>query len=205
MTYKILMSSVAALSFAACAQMTTPVEPSAQSEAYLESSEQLEQEAAQLNHLARIAIDAHELYHEAAEEADNEELRAELTQLATTRHTFAQDLQARVATLGEDPAERGEAVGSFHRTFAQLRGLVQDDSLTAAAEVYRGESYMIDEWNEALEKTMTAESRAIVVAQLDTVEADRERIEALKNSIEARLEAKDEADALQRTSADAGQ
>ncbi len=205
MTYKILMSSVAALSFSACAQMTTPVEPSAQAEAYLESSEKQEHEAAQLNHLARIAIDAHELYHEAAEEANNEALRAELTKLATTRQTFVQDLQARVAVLGEDPAERGEALGSFHRTFAELRGQVQDDSLTAAAEVYRGESYMIDEWNEALEQPMSAESRAIVVAQLNTVEADRERIEALKNSIEARLEAKDEADKLERTSADAGQ
>lgn len=204
MTYKILMASVAALSFGACAQMTTPAEPTAQAEAYLDSSEQLKVEAAQLNHLARIAIDAHELYHEAAEEADNEELRAELTTLATTRETFVQDLQARVATLGQEPAERGEAAGSFHRTFAQLRGLVQDDSLTAAAEVYRGESYMIDEWNEVLEKPMTDESRAIVVSQLNTVESDRDRIEALKNSIEAHLEAKDEAD-LQRTSADAGQ
>lgn len=195
MTYKILMASVAALSFGACAQMTTPVEPTAQAEAYLESSEMLEHEAAQLNHLVRISIDAHELYHEAAEEADNEALRAELTQLATTRHTFATDLQARVATLGEDPAERGEPLGSFHRAFAELRGHVQDDSLTAAAEVYRGESYMIDEWNEALEQPMSDESRAIVVAQLQTVKADRDRIEQLKNAIEARLEAKDEAEA----------
>lgn len=197
MPYKSLLASVAALSLGACAQMTTPAEPSAQAEAYLESSEQMEQEAAELNGLARIAIDAHELYHEAAEEADNAELRNQLTTLATTRHTFATDLQARVAALGEEPAERGEAVGAFHRAFAELRGYVQDDSLTAAAEVYRGESYMIDEWNDALESTMTAESRRIVEAQLETVKSDRDRIEQLKNSIEARLEAKDLASAGQ--------
>lgn len=197
MTHKILMSSVAALSMAACAQMTTPVEPTAQAEAYLESSEIQKREAAQLNHLARIAIDAHELYHEAAEEANNEALRAELTTLATTRQTFVTDLQARVADLGEEPAERGEALGSFHQAFAELRGHVQDDSLTAAAEVYRGESHMIDEWNEVLEKELSAESRTLVESQLKTVEADRNRIEALKNSIEVRLEAKDVASAGQ--------
>lgn len=197
MTYKILMSSVAALSLTACAQMTTPVEPTAQAETYLESSEAQRHEAAQLNNLTRIAIDAHELYHEAAEEADNEALRAELTKLATTRHTFATDLQARVAVLGEEPAEVGEAFGSFHRTFAQLRGYVQDDSLTAAAEVYRGESYMIDEWNEALEQPMSEESRLLLETQLATVTADRDRIEALKYSIEARLDAKDALEAGQ--------
>jgi uncharacterized protein (TIGR02284 family) len=200
----ILLATAAMISISACAQMKTSSEPTSAAASRLAASETVSDEADNLNHLAKIAIDAKTLYGEAAAEADDAQLAAELKTLASERAAFAGKLQQRVASLGGEPAESGQAVGTVHRSFTAVRGLVQNDSVAAAAEVYRGESYMIDELGKALDTSLSPISREIVDAELASVKESRNRIERLQAGIETRLKTEDDREDAAEKASDAG-
>lgn len=177
----------AALALGSCAQMDTGAIPDPATAAALQADPAIASETQSLNRLTRIAIDANRLYDQAAEYADDPDLRAALQAMSTQRKTFAQQLQNRVAMLGGDPAETGQATGAIHRSFLALRGLVQDDSVAAAEEVYRGETFIIDQLNRTLEDSLTPESRQLIWNEFGRVTATRERVEQVKAQIEQRL------------------
>ena len=107
--------------------------------------------------------------------------------MSTQRKTFAQRLQNRVAMLGGKPAETGQATGAVHRSFLALRGLVQNDSVAAAEEVYRGETYIIDQLERTLQGSLTPESRQMMQSEFDRVTAARVRVQQVKAQIEQKL------------------
>ncbi|MDZ4762789.1 MAG: PA2169 family four-helix-bundle protein [Alphaproteobacteria bacterium] len=207
MLRSILLASCAS-GLAACTQMKTAATPAPSSAARLEGNKQVMAETNSLNHLTRIAIDANTLYDEASAEADDAQLKIELKALAAQRKSFAQKLQTRVAALGGTPSENGEPVGTVHRSFTALRGLVENDSVAAAGEVYRGESYMIDELGKTLEASLTPISKQLVEAELANVKTGRNRVEAMQASIQGRLKTEDSKedaaeDAAEKTKGDA--
>lgn len=194
----------AVLPLVACAQMKTAERADPSAAAQLQAVPAIAKETDQLNHLARISIDANKLYSDSATEADDAALKAELGTLAKDHASFARSLQTRVASLGAKPAETGEPVGSAHLAFANVRGAVQNDSVTAAAEVYRGETYMIDELGKTLDTTLTPESRNMLEAQLTDTRTGRDRVEALKDKIEARLSNEGKREDAAKKAADPG-
>ncbi len=108
------------------------------------------------------------------------------------RKEFARNLQKRVTALGGEPAHTGRATGSIHGSFTRLRRLAGNDSLAAANEVYRGESYIIEQMNGLLHAGLTSGSRSIVQAELARVTADRDTVAQIKTQIEARLTGQDD-------------
>lgn len=174
--------------------METAARPASNDLSELQKNAALIGETAKLNHLTRIAIDANKLYGEAAAEADDAELKSELQVLSADNGKFAQDLQTRVAALGGEPAETGEAAGTVHRSFAAIHALIQNDSIAAAKEVYRGETYLIDELGKTLERSLTPVSKDLVEAQLSDAREGRNRVEAMQARIETRLKAEDAAE-----------
>lgn len=167
------------LAIGACTQQPSPVAPSPNASAQLQPG--MKAETDKLNSLTQIAIDAGTLYAEAGEKSNDAELKGELTTLAAHRKTFATNLQKRVAALGSKPAENGQAIGTVHRSFTAVRQLIENDSLAAAGEVYRGESYMIDEIDKVLkDETLTAVSKQLLVAEMDDVKAGRNRVELIQ-------------------------
>lgn len=174
-----LMALGALVAFGACTQQSSPVSTNADAAAQLQPAMKAETDT--LNNLTQIAIDAGTLYAEAGEKSNDAELKAELTTLSAHRKTFATGLQKRVAALGGKPAENGQAIGTVHRSFTAVRQLIENDSLAAAGEVYRGESYMIDEIDKALkEKTLTTVSRQLLDAEMADVKAGRDRVELIQ-------------------------
>ena len=171
----------------ACAHMNTNARPDASAAASLGTNAEIKAETESLNHITRISIDANRLYDQAADEADDKGLQATLRSISAERKLFAQTLQQRVAALGASPAETGQASGAIYRSFAALRGLVENDSVAAAGEVYHGESYIIDEMNKALQTRLTSTSRNMLVAELAAVKAGRNKVETLKTAMETRL------------------
>lgn len=178
---------VAALALGACAQMKTDARPDPALAIQMQADPAISSETQSLNRLARIAIDANRLYDQAADEADDADLQAALRTMSEQRKTFAQKLQNRVAVLGGKPAETGEATGAIHRSFLALRGLVQNDSVAAAEEVYRGETFIIEQLDRTLQGSLTAESRQMVQTEFDRVTAARVRVEQVKAQIEQKL------------------
>jgi uncharacterized protein (TIGR02284 family) len=171
----------------ACAQMNSHARPDPAAAAFLQSDPAIAAETQSLNRLTRIAIDANRLYDQAAEVADDADLQAALQTMSTQRKTFAQRLQNRVAMLGGKPAETGQATGAVHRSFLALRGLVQNDSVAAAEEVYRGETYIIDQLERTLQGGLTPESRQMMQSEFDRVTAARVRVQQVKAQIEQKL------------------
>jgi uncharacterized protein (TIGR02284 family) len=183
---RIFTCAIALAALSACAQMNSRARPDPSAIARLQADPVIAAETQTLNRLTRIAIDANRLYDQAAENADDADLQAALRTMSIQRKTFAQSLQKRVADMGGRPAETGQATGAVHRSFLALRGLVEDDSAAATAEVYRGESYIIDELEKALETKLTGASRQIVQAELGRVMAGRDQVEQMQAQLAAR-------------------
>jgi uncharacterized protein (TIGR02284 family) len=182
--------AVAALALGACAQMNTGARPDPAAAAILQADPAIAAETQNLNRLTRIAIDANRLYDQAADEADDADLQAALRTMSEQRKAFAQKLQNRVAMLGGTPAETGQATGAVHRSFLTLRSLVQNDSVAATEEVYRGETFIIEQLDRTLQGYLTDESRQLVQGEFNRVMATRDHVEQVKAQIELKLAAR---------------
>jgi len=182
----LLVAAISVLALGACAQLERraavdiPALPPHQADASVLP------EVDRLNRLTRIAIDATRLYEQAAEMSGEPELKSELLTIAEGRKAFAWKLQQRVASLGAKPAETGQISGAIYRSFTALRGLIEDDAVTAAEEVQRGESYIAEELDKTLSEGLSPASRQVVEAELARVKAQRDRIEQVKAEIEQR-------------------
>jgi uncharacterized protein (TIGR02284 family) len=182
----LLAAVICVLSLGACAQLEQraavdiPAPPPHQTDASVLP------EVDRLNRLTRIAIDATRLYEQAAEMSGEPELKSELLTIAEGRKAFAWKLQQRVASLGAKPAETGQISGAIYRSFTALRGLIEDDAVTAAEEVQRGESYIAGELDKTLSEGLSPASRQVVEAELARVKAQRDRIEQVRAEIEQR-------------------
>ncbi|MBC7769395.1 MAG: PA2169 family four-helix-bundle protein [Phycisphaerales bacterium] len=143
-----------------------------------------EADVAALQGLTRILIDASALYGAAAEQAQDETYARQLSGLSDARQSMTNLFQARVARLGGDPAESGQALGTAHRMFMDARMLGDDDTKVAVQEALRGENYLVDQMNEAKDNVaLTDETRAFIDAQLPRVIADRDRLSAYAESL----------------------
>ncbi len=185
-----VLAVAAALALGACAQIKSDARPDPALAARMQEDPAIASETQSLNRLTRIAIDANRLYDQAAEEADDADLQAALRTMSEQRKTFAQKLQNRVVILGGKPAETGQATGAVHRSFLTLRSLVQNDSVAAAEEVYRGETFIIEQLDRTLQGSLTPESRQLVQVEFDRVTGTRERVEQVKTQIERKLASK---------------
>ncbi|WP_321487834.1 PA2169 family four-helix-bundle protein [uncultured Hyphomonas sp.] len=108
-------------------------------------------DTAALNKLIPDYIDAAALYKRAADIPDKDrELKPILIKLAQERQADRERMQNLVVAMGGEPAELGEAVGTGHRTFTELRTLVADDSEVAVEEVLRGERYLEEQISSVL-------------------------------------------------------
>ncbi|HEX5007966.1 MAG TPA: PA2169 family four-helix-bundle protein [Hyphomonadaceae bacterium] len=181
------LTIAAALALGACAQMKTDARPDPALAIRMQDDPAIASETQSLNRLTRIAIDANRLYDQAAEYADDADLQAALRSLSEQRKAFAQKLQNRVAVLGGKPAETGQATGAVHRSFLALRSLVQSDSVAAAEEVYRGETFIIEQLDRTLQGSLSPESRSMVQTEFDRVTTARQRVEQVKEEIEQKL------------------
>jgi uncharacterized protein (TIGR02284 family) len=98
---------------------------------------------AALNKLIPDYIDAAALYKRAADIPDSDpELKPILLSLAKDRQADRERMQNLVVAMGGEPAEYGEAIGTGHRIFTELRTVIDNDSEVAVEEVLRGERYL---------------------------------------------------------------
>lgn len=185
---RILMLTATLAAIGACAQTNGGSAPVA-SPAQLQADPAIAAETKALNRLTRVVIDATRLYDHAADEADDVQLQAVLRAISAQRKEFAQRLQRRVVLLGDDPANTGRETGALHGSFNALRGLADKEPAAAARDIYRAETYIINQMDAVLQTGVTPRSRSLVLAELARVTASREKVEQLKSNIAARMPA----------------
>lgn len=120
-------------------------------------------------------------YNEAAEIVKDSQLRDLFTRRAASRQTLANQLAERLKALqpGERIARDGTTAGHLHQGFMKLRAAIQNDEKAALAEVDRGESFLVERFEKALERDISVETRNLIQQFLTQLESDRADVERL--------------------------
>jgi len=179
---------IAASSLAACATDRAPA-PAARvaetnREAGVETTAAQSADVAQLQEITRILIDAGSLYEAAAEDSNNAAYAAQLRTLSQSRRAMTSVFQTRLASLGAQPAEHGQALGAAHRVLMEARTLGNEDTKVAVQEALRGENYLLEQLTAGAQNAaLRADTRAFLQAQMPRVRADRDRLDAYAQTL----------------------
>lgn len=179
---KILLAGAAMtlpISMTACTTATLPPEK----QAVVEQSEAVRVEMDELNQLTKIYIDTVTIYQEAANKSnDLHGLKPVVIELAQERNRQRVDLQDRVIALGGKPAQYGEASGTVRRSLSSIRSVLQDDEKVALQDVLRTERYILREVNDAMDKSVTPETRQLLGRLRTDADQQIARLEEMEQS-----------------------
>ena len=106
-----------------------------------------------LNELIEACRDGQEGFREAAEYAENPDLKMFFRQESLERAQFVGDLQQQVQALGGDPEKSGSTGGAVHRAWMTIKGtLTGKDDKSILNEVERGEDSAVDAYEKSLRR-----------------------------------------------------
>ena len=134
-----------------------------------------------LNDLIETSKDGVNGFRTAAESVKSAEVKAVLLSRAQLIERAAGELQAEVRRLGGDPEKRGSVTASLHRGWINLKSAVtgkDDDAIIAECE--RGEEVAVRSYEDALEKDLPADVRAIVERQYRGTLQNLDKVRALR-------------------------
>lgn len=136
-----------------------------------------------LKELVKMNIDASKGFSEAADRVENDECAALFRTASSSRTRIATDLQSALAISDEDIPESGTALGFLHRSWLNVRGALDGgDTKAMLAEAARGESHLVDAYQDTLKDTAGSPLNATLSDQLAEVKATRDSIEALRDA-----------------------
>jgi uncharacterized protein (TIGR02284 family) len=140
-----------------------------------------------LNSLIETTIDSVDGYRHSANEATNSRFSEAFRAWAKDREDVVARLRERVRELGGTPEHDGGILARMHRQFLSLRDAITGrDDQAVIAEVDRGESYLDDKWQAALNDTqLSPETLDLLRSCYDSVRSGRERWEQLHQSMSA--------------------
>jgi uncharacterized protein (TIGR02284 family) len=134
-----------------------------------------------INHLVSIARDGVNGMSSAAEHAKSGQLKSTLQQLSQERSRVASQLQDLVRDLGGDPDRSGTTAGAVHRGWMNLKEAVSttDDS-SLIEECERGEDVAMNEFRQALGKTLPSKAQQTVQSCFQEVKKSHDQIRQLR-------------------------
>jgi uncharacterized protein (TIGR02284 family) len=134
-----------------------------------------------LNDLIEICKDGQEGFQTASEGVTDTSLKSLFSQYSLQRGQFAGALQAEVSRLGGSPEKGGSVSGSIHRGWINLKSAVTGhDEAAIIAECERGEDSAKEAYEKALQETLPADIRSLVMQQFGEVKDAHNRIRTLE-------------------------
>jgi len=136
-----------------------------------------------LNSLVETAKDGENGFRHATEHAKDSSLKSIFTRYASQRASYASELQALVASLGDKPAESGHVGGALHHGWMSIKDAIstgEDKALIDEAE--SGEDAAVKAYKEALSKTLPANVASVVQKQYAGVQEAHSTIRDLKHN-----------------------
>jgi uncharacterized protein (TIGR02284 family) len=139
-----------------------------------------------LNTLIATTIDSVTGYEDSAENIDNERFREIFRQRANERQQVVQQLREEVRRLGGDPEDSGSFMGKTHQRFEDLKAAITGrDEKAIINEVERGEDYLKDKWQTALQSgELKGESHDLVERLYQSVKSGHDQMSQLKHGME---------------------
>jgi uncharacterized protein (TIGR02284 family) len=135
--------------------------------------------------LIRMNHDASEGYADAADRISCDGCEGIFRNAGTERDRFANELMLALQITDEDIPEGGTALGLFHRCWLNIRGaLTGGDGENVISEAIRGESALIDEYEDVLKDTTGSPLNATLHRHIASVREVRESLESLKKQFE---------------------
>ncbi len=123
--------------------------------------------------LTRI-VDSADGYEQSAESGKSGALKNVFSKRARMRREFAAELRGKLEQQGIKADDDGSLLASAHRVFLDLKSTVMsDDNEKVLAEIERGETALIEQYEEALGETAPgSELAATLSKQLSCVRED---------------------------------
>ena len=139
-----------------------------------------------LNTLIATTIDSITGYEDSARNIENERFREIFRQRADERQRVVEDLRSEVRRLGGDPEDSGSFLGKAHQRFEDLKAAISGrDEKAIINEVERGEDYLKEKWQAALQSgDLHGESHDLVERCYQSVKAGHDQISQLKHGLE---------------------
>jgi uncharacterized protein (TIGR02284 family) len=139
-----------------------------------------------LNTLIATTIDSITGYEDSAQNIDNQRLREIFRQRADDRQQVVEQLRSEVRRLGGDPEDGGSFLGKAHQRFEDLKAAVTGrDEKAIINEVERGEDYLKEKWQAALQSgALDGESHDVVERCYQLIKSGHDQMSQLKHGME---------------------
>jgi uncharacterized protein (TIGR02284 family) len=140
-----------------------------------------------LNTLIATTIDSVTGYEDSAQNIDDGRLRDIFRQRANDRQQVVDQLRSEVRRLGGNPEEDGSFLGKAHQRFEDLKAAVTGrDEKAIINEVERGEDYLKEKWQAALQSgDLTGESHDVVERCYQSIKSGHDQMSQLKHGMES--------------------
>lgn len=139
-----------------------------------------------LNELILTSQNGEKGFNEAADIAEDAQLKAVFRDCAGKCQAATGELQARVMALDGDPPERGSVAGAAHRGWIKVKSAVENSNISVLEEVERGEDHAKAVYAKSLKAQLPSDLRALVQRQYEGVLATHDRIRQLRDQYRAR-------------------
>jgi uncharacterized protein (TIGR02284 family) len=137
---------------------------------------------ATLNSLLETTKDGEHGFRTCAEGVTNPRLKTILENAARRCDEGAAELQAKIVSLGGEPATSGTAAGTLHRAWTNIKSSITGmDERAVLAECERGEDVAKSAYEAALKEDLPTDVKAMVRRQYEGVMANHDRIRELRN------------------------
>jgi uncharacterized protein (TIGR02284 family) len=139
-----------------------------------------------LNTLIATTIDSVTGYEDSAQNIDNPRFAEIFRQRASERQQVVQQLREEVRRLGGDAEDSGSFLGKTHQRFEDLKAAITGrDEKSIINEVERGEDYLKDKWETALQSgTLHGETRQLLERCYQSVREGHDQMSQLKHGLE---------------------
>ena len=144
-----------------------------------------------LNTLIATTIDSVTGYEDSAKNIDHERFREMFRSRADERQQVVEELRAEVRRLGGNPDDSGSFLGKAHQRFEDLKAAITGrHEKSIINEVERGEDYLKEKWQAALQSgNLHGETHDLVERLYQSIKAGHDQISQLKHAMEGQAQA----------------
>jgi uncharacterized protein (TIGR02284 family) len=139
-----------------------------------------------LNTLIATTIDSVTGYEDSAQNIDNHRFAEIFRERANERQRIVEELRSEVRRLGGEPEDGGSFLGKAHQRFEDLKAAITGrDEKSIVNEVERGEDYLKEKWQAALQSgDLHEETHDLVERCYQSIKSGHDQMSQLKHGME---------------------
>lgn len=139
-----------------------------------------------LDDLAECSKDGEYGFRACAEQAERQDLKSLFLQRSDDCRKAAQELYARIRTLGGKPDDGGTTAGALHRGWVAVKATLSTyDDKAVLEECERGEDSAVAQYRKALKQDLPAAIKQLVERQAQGAQRNHDQIKALRDQFRA--------------------